>query len=356
MKGSALAQLTSNSEYNLEEFDYELPTELIAQEPLHKRDQSRLLVYHRESGISEHRFFYELPEILKQDDFLVFNNTRVIPARLEGKRKNTGGKMEVLLLRRADGPNTWEAMVKPARKAPPGEVIVFDREITGKVESSSEHSGHKIISFDTSSSLEEVLPDIGKTPLPPYIKKEIDHPEKYQTVYSQVEGSVAAPTAGFHFTFELMEQLKEKGIDWTFITLHVGPGTFQQVNTTDIREHVMHSEYYNITAESAQKINQALNNRRRVIAVGTTSCRVLESTVDAEGLVSAGKGWTDLFIYPGFPFRAIDGLLTNFHLPRTSLFMLVCALAGKDETMGLYNEAIQKRYRFYSFGDAMLIL
>jgi len=346
----------TESGYSLEEFDYELPEELIAQEPLPRRDHSRLLVYNRQSGKREHRFFYELPVILQKGDLLVLNNSRVIPARLWGWREKTGGRMEVLLVRRVSEAGKWEAMINPARKAPPGEIISFPKGVKGKVESVSDNTGYRIIDFTEHPDLEEKLYELGRMPLPPYIKSEVDDPEKYQTIYSAVEGSIAAPTAGFHFSDAIFNELAEKGIRWVFITLHVGPGTFQPVKTEDIRYHRMHSEKFVVEDNAAQEINKAKSEGNRVIAVGTTSCRVLESLADENGMVDAGEGWTDLFIYPGFDYKVIDGLLTNFHLPRSTLLMLVSAFTGKDKIMELYQEAKEEKYRFYSFGDAMLIV
>lgn len=344
--------------YTIEEFDYELPAELIAQEPLANRDHSSLLVYNRNTEELKHRYFYELPGFFNKGDLLVFNNTRVIPARLSGRRADTGGKIELLLLRKAgegNDDNKWEAMARPGRKAMPGTTILFDYGIKAFIEKTCS-TGHRIVSFNGQDSVNNFLSRIGKVPLPPYIKKDIANPESYQTVYSDVEGSVAAPTAGFHFTDKTFNHLKDRGINHVYLTLHIGPGTFSPVKTDDIRSHVMHSEYYHLSEDTARQINRAKQEGRRIIAIGTTSCRVLESNIDEDGKIVPGTGWTDLFIYPGFKFRIIDGLLTNFHLPRSTLFMLVCAFAGRDEALKSYAEAVKNKYRFYSFGDAMLIM
>ncbi len=348
--------MTEKPGYSIKEFDYDLPSDLIAQEPHSKRDHSRLMVLRRNAGKREHCYFYELPGILKGGDLLVFNNTRVIPARLLGRRVDTGGQIELLLLRKAgDDDNKWETLVKPGRKAMPGSIIQFDHGIEAHVEEIC-HTGHRIVSFKGQKSSEEILSLIGNVPLPPYINKDIDDPEFYQTIYSRIEGSVAAPTAGFHFTENTLNDLKEKNINHAYLTLHIGPGTFRPVKTDDIRAHIMHSEYFDIPEKTARAINRAKAEGRRIIAVGTTSCRVLESNIDAKGMVAPGTGWTDIFIYPGFKFRVLDGLLTNFHLPRSTLFMLVCAFAGRDAAIKSYTEAIKEHYRFYSFGDAMLII
>ncbi|MFY9114972.1 MAG: tRNA preQ1(34) S-adenosylmethionine ribosyltransferase-isomerase QueA [Dethiobacteria bacterium] len=346
-------KLSNGDSYKLAEYDYLLPAELIAQEPLTERDRSRLLVFRRKNRDLEHSFFYELPSFLREGDLLVLNNTRVIPARLIGRKPGTGGKIEVFLLRKlADG--RWETLVRPGRRALPGSSIILDG-LEAVVEEIVDN-GHRIISFGGNRPLESILHLIGKVPLPPYIKKDLDNPESYQTVYSKIEGSVAAPTAGFHFTEDLFKQLIKRNIRWVFLTLHIGAATFQPVKTDDIREHVMHVENYTISAEAAEEVNRTRDRGGRVIAVGTSSCRAMESNVDEKGRLLQGEGRTDLFIYPGYSFRITDALLTNFHLPRSTLLMLVSAFAGKNEVMQIYHEAVQKRYRFYSFGDAMLVL
>jgi S-adenosylmethionine:tRNA ribosyltransferase-isomerase len=342
-----------DSLYSLAQYDYLLPSELIAQEPLTDRDQSRLLVYRRKSGHIEHSTFQQLPAFLEEGDLLVLNNTRVIPARLIGKKPDTGGKVEIFLLNKhADG--RWEALVKPGRRALPGSTVVFDG-LEGVIEKILD-SGHRLVYFKEEKQLENTLNLVGKVPLPPYIKKELKDPESYQTVYSEIEGSVAAPTAGFHFTRDLFEKLEYRGVSRVFLTLHIGAATFKPVKSDDIRDHEMHMEYYTIPSDAAREINRTGDRGGRVIAVGTSSCRAMESLVDEKGQLGEGKGQTDLFIYPGYSFQITDALLTNFHLPRSTLLMLVSAFMGRDEVMRLYQEAILKRYRFYSFGDAMLIL
>lgn len=342
----------------LDSYDYHLPPELIAQEPLPERDRSRLMVVNKLTGVIEHRYFYELPRLLKPGDLLVFNDSRVIPARLWGRREDTGGKVELLLIRRlsgeGQGQEKWLAMTNPGRKAHPGSRIVVENKVTAEVESRDEE-GYRVLNFQTEEPLNRVLWEIGSMPVPPYIKKELQEPESYQTVYSREEGSVAAPTAGLHFTSRVLEELASRGIEQVYLTLHVGPGTFLPVKNSDIREHRMHCEFFEISRQAAQSINRARRENRRVIAVGTTSCRVLESVAETGGTVQEGHGWTDLFIYPGYEFKAVDGLLTNFHLPRSTLLMLVCAFAGRELVLEAYRKAAEERYRFYSFGDAMLL-
>lgn len=341
-------------EIYLEDFEYHLEPDLIAQEPLKERDHSRMLVLCRKAGLLEHRFFYELPRLLHRGDLLVFNDTRVIPARLLGCRPDTGGRVEVLLIKQVNGGGKWEAMVKPGRRALPGHRILFDEGLEAKVESGG-GTGLRLLSFNNPCPV-PLLSRMGKVPLPLYIKKELSDPESYQTCYSRVEGSVAAPTAGLHFTERTFQELKEREIEWVFLTLHIGPGTFRPVKVRDVRDHVMHSEYYRVSEETAGCINRYRREGRRVVAVGTTSCRVLETVAGRDGRVSPGEGWADLFIFPGYNFRATDALLTNFHLPRSTLLMLVCAFSGRPLALESYSEAVRERYRFYSFGDAMLIL
>jgi len=338
----------------LSDFDYHLPEDLIAQTPLKLRDQSRMLVLKRTEESIEHTVFNQLAAYLRQGDLLVLNDTRVIPARLIGQIAGRTSPAEILLLHKHDG-GKWVAMVKPGKKLKPGARIFFDLGVEALVEDYSENE-LRIVSFSTSRPIEELLPELGKVPLPPYIKKDVDYPDQYQTIYAEKEGSAAAPTAGFHFTDRVFKALEEKGVETAFITLHIGPGTFQPVKTEDIREHKMHSEFYRIEGETAKTINRARREGRRVIAVGTTVCRVLETVAGEGGLVTEREGWTDLYIYPGFEFRLVGAMLTNFHLPRSTLLMLVSAFGGYDLVMKAYREAVEEQYRFYSFGDCMLIL
>ncbi len=338
----------------LSDYEYYLPEELIAQKPLDERDQSRMLVLDRFRGSIEHTVFQHLPEYLTQGDLLVFNDTRVIPARLVGRIAGKEASAEVLLLHKQDD-GKWVAMVKPGKKLKPGARVVFDYGVEALVEGYTENE-LRLISFSSSRPLEELLPELGKVPLPPYIKREVDHPEQYQTIYAEKEGSAAAPTAGFHFTDRVFNALKAKGVETTFITLHIGPGTFQPVKTEDIREHRMHYEFYKISGDTAETINRAKREERRIIAVGTTVCRVLETVADEKGQVKEQEGWTDLYIYPGFEFQLVGAMLTNFHLPRSTLLMLISAFGGYDLVMRAYREAVEEQYRFYSFGDCMLIL
>lgn len=343
------------TEMNLNEFDYELPKELIAQDPLEDRSSSRLLVLDKKTGALEHRIFREIPELLRPGDCLVLNNTKVIPARLIGARES-GGAVEVLLLKLIPGQeNSWETLVKPGKKARIGTKIVFGDgllscEVTDIVE-----EGNRIVRFSFDGIFEEILDRLGEMPLPPYITHELKDKNRYQTVYAKYDGSAAAPTAGLHFTNELLETIREKGVDIAEITLHVGLGTFRPVKAETVEEHHMHSEFWQIDDEAAAKINAAKARGSRVIAVGTTSCRTLESAAKEDGTVEAGSGWTDIFIYPGYRFKCIDALITNFHLPKSTLVMLVSALAGREHILAAYEEAIRERYRFFSFGDAMFI-
>lgn len=338
----------------LSEFDYYLPPELIAQEPVPHRSESRLLVVKRIKNCIEHTRFQEIIEYLVPGDTLVLNDTRVIPARLFGVRKDTGGKVEIVLLKRRQG-GRWEVLVKPGKRAKPGVELVFgEGKLAARVEDYTKEGG-RVLSFFYTGVFEEILSRLGEMPLPPYIKKKLEEPERYQTVYAREKGSAAAPTAGLHFTPQLLEDIKEKGVELVYLTLHVGLATFRPVKVNRIQEHKMHEEYYQVSPSAADTLNKALAARSRIIAVGTTSCRVLETIKGEEGF-APGKGWTDIFIYPGYQFKAVDGLLTNFHLPRSTLIMLVCAFGGKDLVMRAYQEAIERRYRFYSFGDAMLIL
>lgn len=337
------------------DFYYELPQELIAQTPLQKRDASRLMVLDRQSGTIEHRVFSDLKEFLRPGDCLVMNDSRVLPARLLGHRLPGGGAAEVLLLR-DKGDGVWECLVKPGRHLREGTRITFgDGTLTATVQAVLE-TGNRLVKFHYEGIFLEVLERLGKMPLPPYIKEELADGERYQTVYSRVTGSAAAPTAGLHFTKELLSQLEMAGVRLAYVTLHVGLGTFRPVKVDDVTQHHMHSEFCMLSAETAKTLNETRQNGGRVICVGTTSCRTLESMVQPDGSFAETSAWTDIFIYPGYHFRAMDGLITNFHLPESTLIMLVSAFAGYEHVMNAYNVAVQERYRFFSFGDAMLIL
>lgn len=340
----------------VEDFDYYLPEELIAQVPIEPRDAARLMVLSKESGKLEHRVFSDLPDLLRPDDLLVLNDTRVIPARLIGVREDTGGKVEVLLLTRR-GLNEWETLVKPGRRVKVGTKVVFgEGRLVGEVLAKTEFGGRLIRFSFTGESFEAVLDELGEMPLPPYIHRQLDDPERYQTVYARESGSAAAPTAGLHFTPQLMERLKQRGIEMCYVTLHVGLGTFRPVNVERVEEHVMHAEFYRLPAETAEAVNRAKQQNRRVIAVGTTSTRALEAAAVRSLPLQPHEGWTDIFIYPGYEFKVIDGLITNFHLPKSTLLMLVSALAGREQILHAYEVAVQERYRFFSLGDAMLII
>ena len=339
---------------NLHEFYYELPKELIAQDPLEDRTASRLLVLDKNTGQMEHDYFRNILSYLKPGDCLVINNTKVIPARLIGAKNNTGAKVELLLLTRMDN-DRWEALVKPGKKARPGDVIVFGNgELKAEVEEIID-DGKRIVHLIYKGIFEEVLDSLGEMPLPPYITHQLKDKNRYQTVYAKHRGSAAAPTAGLHFTDELLEKIKKNNIEVASITLHVGLGTFRPVKVENILEHKMHSEYFWIDKEEADKINKTKEKGGRVIAVGTTSCRTLESCTDEFGIVHPKSGWTDIFIYPGYKFKLVDALITNFHLPKSTLIMLVSALAGKDNILKAYKMAVKMQYRFFSFGDAMFI-
>ncbi|KMT21261.1 tRNA preQ1(34) S-adenosylmethionine ribosyltransferase-isomerase QueA [Clostridium cylindrosporum] len=336
------------------DFYFDLPEELIAQEPLEERDNSRLLVLDKNTGEINHRRFKDILEYLKEGDTLVLNNSRVIPARLFGIKKETGAKIEFVLLKRVDK-DKWETLVKPGKKAKPGTEFVFGNgELECKVLETTEIGG-RIIEFKYEGIFEEVLDKLGQMPLPPYITKQLEDKERYQTVYSKINGSAAAPTAGLHFTKELMEKIKEKGVNIAYVTLHVGLGTFRPVKVEDINEHIMHSEFYSIDKENADIINNTKRQGKRVITVGTTSTRTLETVGDENGFIKECSGWTDIFIYPGYKFKVVDNLITNFHLPESTLIMLVSTLAGQENTMNAYKEAVEEKYRFFSFGDAMFI-
>ena len=339
---------------NVSDFYYDLPEELIAQTPIEKRDESRLMVLNRASQTIEHKTFKDIIEYLEPGDCLVRNNTKVIPARLYGK-KATGAKIEFLLLNRIEG-DIWECIVRPGHKLKPGTEVKFgDGILKAKVLDVME-GGTRKVEFKYEGIFNEILDKIGLMPLPPYIHESLKDNDRYQTVYAKYEGSAAAPTAGLHFTPELFEKIKAKGIDVANVTLHVGIGTFRPVKVENVEEHHMHSEHFYIKQEDADKINNAKKNGKRVIAVGTTSCRVLETIADENGMVKPTEGDTQIFIYPGYKYKCLDGLVTNFHLPESTLIMLVSALAGRDYIMRAYNEAVKERYRFFSFGDAMLIL
>lgn len=335
------------------DFDFYLPEELIAQTPLERRDGSRLLALDKYSGEIEHRHFYDLPDFLKAGDCLVMNNSRVLPARLIGTRK-TGGMVELVLLRDL-GDGRWECLSRPGRKTKPGTELSFgDGELNAAVEAVVE-GGNRIVCFDYEGIFLEVLERLGKMPLPPYIKEELNEPERYQTVYSRELGSAAAPTAGLHFTEELLEKLRVKGVKLCYVTLHVGLGTFRPVKEDEIEDHEMHSEFCVIPEETARAVNETKRAGGRIIAVGTTSCRTLESFAKEDGTLEACSGWTNIFIYPGYKFKCIDALITNFHLPESTLIMLVSALAGRENILNAYKTAVEERYRFFSFGDAMFI-
>jgi len=362
---------------NKSDFYFELPEELIAQTPIENREQSRLLMMDRKTGELAHHHFYELPKLLREGDCLVLNDSRVIPARLLGKRES-GGAVEIVLLREmetsanqstatnqvsevcnlATGKNTtiWECLVRPGKKIKTGTKLIFgDGELTAVVTNEAD-GGNRLIEFYFDGIFMEVLERLGRTPLPPYIHEELEDGERYQTVYSRVSGSAAAPTAGLHFTNELLEEIAARGVEIRYITLHIGLGTFRPVKVDDIEDHHMHAEYFIIPEDTAETVNRVRKNGGRVVAVGTTSCRALESCADEAGIITPFSGFTEIFIYPGYAYRGIDGLVTNFHLPESTLIMLVSAFAGRENTLNAYKEAIDKRYRFFSFGDAMLMV
>lgn len=336
------------------DFYFELPQELIAQDPLEDRSASRLLALDRKSGRVKHGQFVDLKGYLHSGDCLVINDTKVIPARLYGKKTDTGASVELLLLKRREH-DVWETLVKPGRKAKPGCRLSFgDGLLTGEIVDVVEE-GNRLIQFTYEGIFEEILDQLGEMPLPPYITHKLEDKNRYQTVYAKWEGSAAAPTAGLHFTRHMLEEIRLMGVEIAHVTLHVGLGTFRPVKVENVDEHHMHSEYYQIEEEQAQLINKTRKAGGRIIAVGTTSCRTLESAADSQGVLRAGGGWTDIFIYPGYDFRMIDGLITNFHLPESTLLMLVSAFAGREHVLAAYEEAVQEQYRFFSFGDAMYI-
>ena len=338
-----------------QDFYYDLPEELIAQDPLEDRSSSRLLVLDKKTGETQHHTFREIVNYLNPGDCLVINDTKVIPARLIGAKEETGAKIEVLLLKRKQN-DVWETLVKPGRKAKPGTRISFgDGLLNGEVIDVVDE-GNRLIRFEYDGIFEEILDQLGQMPLPPYITHQLKDKDRYNTVYAAHEGSAAAATAGLHFTPELLEEIDRKGVDIARVTLHVGLGTFRPVKVEDVENHHMHSEFYMIDEKAAEKINGAKARGGRIICVGTTSCRTIESAADENGHLKACSGWTEIFIYPGYTFKALDGLITNFHLPESTLIMLVSALAGRDHVLAAYEEAVRERYRFFSFGDAMLII
>lgn len=337
------------------DFYFDLPEELIAQDPLEDRSSSRLLVLDKETGETSHHIFKEVINFLNPGDCLVLNNTKVIPARLIGHKEDTGAAIEVLLLKRKEN-DIWETLVKPGKKCKPGTRIVFGEGLLHATVLETVEDGNRLIRFSYEGIFEEILDRLGEMPLPPYITHKLQDKNRYQTVYAKYEGSAAAPTAGLHFTKELLRQIEEKGIDIAYVTLHVGLGTFRPVKVDNILEHHMHSEFYQVTKEAADKINKAKKEGHRVICVGTTSCRTVESAADENGMVKEGCDNTEIFIYPGYKFKVLDALITNFHLPESTLVMLVSALAGREHILNAYEEAIREKYRFFSFGDAMLIL
>ncbi len=337
------------------DFFFELPEELIAQDPLADRSASRLLVLHKDSGETEHRIFKDITEYLKPGDCLVLNNTKVIPARLIGKKEDTGAAVEVLLLKRREK-DIWETLVKPGKKCRPGAKLVFGEGILKAEVLETVEEGNRLIRFSYEGIFEEVLDKLGEMPLPPYITHKLADKNRYQTVYAKYDGSAAAPTAGLHFTAELLKQIESMGVKTAYVTLHVGLGTFRPVKTDNILEHHMHSEYYEVSEEAAEKINLTKAEGGRIVCVGTTSCRTVESAAGEDGRVSAGCGNTEIFIYPGYRFKVLDALITNFHLPESTLVMLVSALAGREKVLAAYAEAVRENYRFFSFGDAMLVI
>lgn len=336
------------------DFDFNLPEELIAQHPMEKRDEARLMVMNKENGEIEHKVFKDIIDYLEPGDCIVLNDTRVLPARLIGSKEGTGGKIEFLLLKRVDK-DTWETLVKPGKRAQIGTRFVFgDGELKAEVIGLGEE-GSRIVKFEYEGIFEEVLDKLGQMPLPPYITERLEDKEMYQTVYSREQGSAAAPTAGLHFTKELLEKIEGKGVSIAFLTLHVGLGTFRPVKVENIEEHNMHAEYYCMSKATADIINKTKESGKNVIAVGTTSCRTLETIGDESGKVREQSGWTDIFIFPGYKYKVVDKLITNFHLPQSTLIMLVSALAGKENVMNAYETAVRERYKFFSFGDAMFV-
>ena len=349
-----LVFVLNENEMKVTDYYFDLPQEQIAQDPLEDRSSSRLLVLDKETGEYSHHVFREITEFLKPGDCLVLNNTKVIPARLFGEKEGTQAKIEILLLKRKEN-DVWETLVKPGKKAKVGTKIIFGGGLlVGEVIDIVE-DGNRLIKFTYEGIFEEILDQLGQMPLPPYITHQLKDKNRYQTVYAKYDGSAAAPTAGLHFTPELLQQVKDMGVDIAEVTLHVGLGTFRPVKVDNILEHHMHSEFYMVTQEAADKINNAKKNGHRVICVGTTSCRTIESAADENGMLRESSGWTEIFIYPGYQFKVLDCLITNFHLPESTLLMLVSALAGREHVLAAYEEAVKEGYRFFSFGDAMFI-
>lgn len=349
-----LVSVLNTNEMKVTDYYFDLPQEQIAQDPLEDRSSSRLLVLNKETGEYSHHIFREITDFLKPGDCLVLNNTKVIPARLFGEKEGTQAKIEILLLKRKEN-DVWETLVKPGKKAKVGTKIIFGGGLlVGEVIDIVEE-GNRLIQFTYEGIFEEILDQLGQMPLPPYITHQLKDKNRYQTVYAKYDGSAAAPTAGLHFTPELLQQVKDMGVDIAEVTLHVGLGTFRPVKVDNILEHHMHSEFYMVTQEAADKINNAKKNGHRVICVGTTSCRTIESAADENGMLRESSGWTEIFIYPGYQFKVLDCLITNFHLPESTLLMLVSALAGREHVLAAYEEAVKEGYRFFSFGDAMFI-
>lgn len=336
-----------------DDFDFDLPEKLIAQTPLKERDSSKLLVLDKKTGNIEHRHFKEVINFLEKGDTLVLNDTKVMPARLYGVKEETKALIEILLLKEEDS-DTWECLVKPAKRVKKGTVINFSNKLKAICQEEREE-GIRILKLEYKGILFEILDELGEMPLPPYIHEKLKEKDRYQTVYAKNEGSAAAPTAGLHFTKELLEQIKNKGVNIAYVTLHVGLGTFRPVNVEDVKTHKMHSEFYMMSASTAKLLNETKKNNKKIISVGTTSTRTLETIMNLYGEFKECSGWTDIFIYPGYKFKAIDNLITNFHLPKSTLVMLVSALAGRENILNAYNEAIKCEYRFFSFGDSMLI-
>ena len=347
--------MAETTELKKSDFYFDLPQELIAQDPLEQRDSSRLLILDKKTGERTHRIFHDIIDYLHEGDCLVINNTKVIPARLIGEREGTGGKVEVLLLKRKTD-NVWETLVKPGKKARPGMRLSFGGGLLHAEVQEVVDEGNRLIRFEYEGIFEEILDQLGQMPLPPYITHQLKDKNRYQTVYAKYEGSAAAPTAGLHFTEELLQKIQEKGVKIARVTLHVGLGTFRPVKVDDVTQHHMHTEFYHVSQEAADIINETKKQGGRVICVGTTSCRTLESWAAEDGHMEAKSGWTDIYIYPGYKFKVMDGLVTNFHLPESTLIMLVSALYGYEKTMAAYKVAVEEKYRFFSFGDAMLIL
>lgn len=339
---------------DIQDFDFYLPEELIAQVPLQDRTSSRLMVLDKKTGSISHESFRSIEDYLQKGDCLVLNDTKVLPARLIGEKENTGAAIELLLLKQIEG-DQWETLAKPAKRLKVGTTVVFGDGQLKAVCTAIGEQGSRIMEFMYEGIFYELLDELGDMPLPPYIKEKLDDRDRYQTVFAKERGSAAAPTAGLHFTDELLESLKRKGVNIAFITLHVGLGTFRPVSVDSIEEHDMHSEYYQLSEETAQTLNAVRNSGGKIVTVGTTSTRTLETIADANGRFKASSGWTNIFIYPGYTFKAVDALLTNFHLPKSTLIMLVSALAGQNQTLAAYEEAVKEKYRFFSFGDAMLI-